>query len=61
MVDKRLMMKDIKLNINIDVLKIFALVTMTIDHVGKYLLENGVLKGYMFAVVRTSVPIFSFL
>ena len=54
-------MKDIKLNINIDVLKIFALVTMTIDHVGKYLLENGVLKECMFAVGRTSFPIFSFL
>lgn len=54
-------MKNLKLFINIDVLKILALITMTLDHVAKYLLDNGVLKDCFIGLGRVSFPIFSFL
>ncbi len=54
-------MKSLKLNINIDVLKIFALITMSLDHIAKYLLDNGGLKECFIGLGRTSFPIFSFL
>ena len=54
-------MKNLKLFINIDVLKIFALITMSLDHVAKYLLEQGGVRECFIGLGRTSFPIFSFL
>ena len=53
-------MKKIKLFINQDMLKIVALVTMTIDHVSKYLL-TGMLGNLGVCIGRISFPIFAFL
>lgn len=55
------MIKNFKLDINIDILKILALLCMSLDHVAKYLLENGLLKDCFIGIGRTSFPIFSFL
>ncbi len=54
-------MKNFRLLINIDVLKIFALISMTLDHIAKYLLDDGVLRECFIGLGRTSFPIFSFL
>ena len=54
-------MKNLKLNINLDVLKIFALVTMTLDHIAKFLLGKGMVRECLIAVGRMSFVIFAFL
>ena len=50
-------MKNLKLFINIDVLKILALITMTLDHVAKYLLDNGVLKDCFIGLGHPTISI----
>ena len=48
-----------KLKINPDLLKIFALITMTIDHIGMILLSD---KDSVFRLIgRTAFPVFAFL
>lgn len=53
-------MKNIRLSINQDILKIVALITMTIDHVSKFLL-SGVISEIGICIGRMSFPIFAFL
>ena len=53
-------MKEIKFSINQDILKIVALVTMTIDHIAKYLLD-GVSAEIGICIGRISFPIFALL
>ncbi len=54
-------MKKFKFDINIDILKIFALICMSLDHIAKNLLGRGELRECLIAIGRTSFPIFSFL
>lgn len=53
-------MKNVRLSINQDLLKIVALITMTIDHVSKFLL-SGVISEIGICIGRMSFPIFAFL
>ncbi len=53
-------MKLINFSINQDVLKIVALVTMTIDHIAKYIFDVSASNVFL-GVGRMSFPIFAFL
>ena len=53
-------MNIVKFTINQDVLKIVALVTMTIDHIAKYIFDASMDNIYV-GIGRISFPIFAFL